>query len=95
MLGKTPSLPRYISPNKTSKSNKSRGIIGPILVAEGYAFGTPVSGDSKLSGLTSYYALSEEFTSGEHPSPRYWLLWPGVLCMIAASFTGESLLPNQ
>lgn len=66
-----------------------RGIIGPILVAKGYAFGIPASDDPKWSSYISYWSLTGEFTSADHPSPRYWLLWPGVLCMIAVSFTGK------
>ena len=70
----------------------ARGIIGPILVAKGYAFGTPVSEDPKWSSYVSYSSLALTFASADHPSPRYWLLWPGVLCMIAVSFTGK---PSQ
>lgn len=40
-------------------------------------------------GLMSYSSLSDEFASANHPSPRYWLLWPGITCMIAVSFTGK------
>lgn len=68
----------------------TRGIIGPILVAKGYAFGIPASEDPKWSAYISYSSLALAFTSADHPSPRYWLLWPGVLCMIAVSFTGKS-----
>lgn len=38
-------------------------------------------------GLVTYQSMSAAFTTAEHPSPRYWLLWPGVLLMIVASFT--------
>ncbi|KAI9686320.1 MAG: hypothetical protein M1820_010644 [Bogoriella megaspora] len=63
------------------------GIIGPLLVANGKAFGSPILDDGPWSGLTSYTSLSSEYTTLEHPSPRYWLLWPGVSCMIAVSLT--------
>lgn len=66
-----------------------RGVIGPVLVSRGLAFGTPLSDDPKWSAFVSYFSLASEFTTTDHPSPRYWLLWPGVLCMIAVSFTGE------
>jgi hypothetical protein len=72
-------------------SNCFRGIAGPILVSRGLAFGTPASDDPKWSALISYFSLGREFTTAEHPSPRYWLLWPGVLCMIAVSFTGKPI----
>jgi len=65
-----------------------RGVIGPILVAKGLAFGTPASEDPEWALLMNYASLGGEFTTVNHPSPRYWLLWPGVLCMIFVSFTG-------
>lgn len=70
----------------------SRGVIGPILVAKGLAFGMLASQDPEWALLMNYASLSSEFTTVDHPSPRYWLLWPGVLCMIFVSFTG--LLPS-
>ncbi|KFY13087.1 hypothetical protein V492_03492 [Pseudogymnoascus sp. VKM F-4246] len=64
------------------------GIIGPILVNSGIAFGHPaVANNQTWDGLMSYASLSDEFASANHPSPRYWLLWPGITCMIAVSFT--------
>jgi hypothetical protein len=71
-----------------------RGVIGPILVAKGLAFGTPASEDPKWALFMNYASLSSEFTTVSHPSPRYWLLWPGVLCMIVVSFTGRSPLSS-
>jgi hypothetical protein len=61
------------------------GIIGPALVHNGAAFG-------KLRqpaeyGVMNFASFSPPFSSKETPSPRYWLLWPGVLAMIAISFT--------
>ncbi|KFY67734.1 hypothetical protein V496_01434 [Pseudogymnoascus sp. VKM F-4515 (FW-2607)] len=68
------------------------GIIGPILVNNGIAFGQPaVPNDQTWDGLMSYSSLSDEFASANHPSPRYWLLWPGITCMIAVSFTGRNV----
>lgn len=69
-------------------TDRRRGVIGPILVASGLAFGVPVSESPEWALLMNYASLSSEFTTVDHPSPRYWLLWPGVLCMIAVSFTG-------
>ncbi|OTA93878.1 hypothetical protein M434DRAFT_284274 [Hypoxylon sp. CO27-5] len=63
------------------------GIIGPFLVHRGIAFGRPATNDYEWDGYMSYSSLSPEFTSPDHPSPRYWLLWPGIACMIAVSFT--------
>ncbi|PPQ96836.1 hypothetical protein CVT26_006005 [Gymnopilus dilepis] len=61
------------------------GIIQPAIVKNGLAFGTPISDDYPL---ISYQALS--FSDPEkyitQPSPRYWLLWPGVLIMLMYSF---------
>jgi hypothetical protein len=71
-----------------------RGIIGPVLVAKGLSFGAPASGDPGWALLINYASLSSEFTTVDHPSPRYWLLWPGVLCMIAVSFTGSLSLSS-
>ncbi|KAI4753708.1 oligopeptide transporter [Aureobasidium sp. EXF-3400] len=63
------------------------GVIGPLLVSKNIAFGKPASSSSLWEDLISYHSLSPEFASPDHPSPRYWLLWPGIACMIAVSFT--------
>ncbi|KAF3482129.1 uncharacterized protein GIQ15_04888 [Arthroderma uncinatum] len=63
------------------------GIVGPLITSHGLAFGEPASKDSKWDGLMSYISFSKEFANATHPSPRYWLLWPGVACMIAVGFT--------
>lgn len=68
-----------------------RGIIGPFITKHGLAFGEPVSEDSKWDGLMSYISFSKEFANATHPSPRYWLLWPGVACMIVVGFTGTNI----
>lgn len=59
------------------------GIIGPLLVSYGAAFGTEMS----ETGLVSYHVMTDEFTSASHPSPRYWLLWPAIACLVAVSLT--------
>ena len=66
-------------------SNGERGIIGPLLVSYEAAFGTEVS----KTGLVSYGVISDDFTNASHPSPRYWLLWPAIACLIAVSLTGR------
>ncbi|KAG2160421.1 oligopeptide transporter [Aureobasidium pullulans] len=64
------------------------GVIGPALVHNGIAFGSqPYPDDPKWDAIRSYYSLSAKYANKDHPSPRYWLLWPGVLAMIVISFT--------
>ncbi|EAQ83512.1 hypothetical protein CHGG_09916 [Chaetomium globosum CBS 148.51] len=59
------------------------GLIGPYLVSCGSAFGSEIPG----TGLVSYVNFSADYTTASHPSPRYWLLGPGVACMVAVSLT--------
>lgn len=66
--------------------NYHRGIIGPALIRSGTCFGKP-STTPGWEGLIDYFSLADDFTTSDHPSPRYFLLWPGVMCMIAVSFT--------
>jgi hypothetical protein len=84
------SLVRSIVLFSLKTTDMRRGVIGPILIARGLAFGTAASEDPEWALLMNYASLGSEFTTVDHPSPRYWLLWPGVLCMIAVSFTGAS-----
>jgi uncharacterized oligopeptide transporter (OPT) family protein len=51
------------------------GVLGPITVATGLTAGTEIQ-----EGYWNYF-------QGKYGSPRYWLLWPGVLMMICASVT--------
>ncbi|KAJ8516758.1 hypothetical protein ONZ45_g5972 [Pleurotus djamor] len=71
------------------------GIIAPSLVKNGLAVGVAVS--EEFPELMSYNALSfsDPTRYVTSPSPRYWLLWPGVLVMLVYSFTDifVSLLP--
>jgi len=59
----------------------SNGIIGPVLQAKGVTKGVPMS-----------MRMADPIHA---PTMRYWLLWPGVLCMIAASLAdvGVNLKP--
>ncbi|QIW98680.1 hypothetical protein AMS68_004198 [Peltaster fructicola] len=66
-------------------------IIGPALVAQGMAFGKSFGYDAPWDGYINYMSLNPKFTTADHPSPRYWLLWPGVLLMIVVSFTELAL----
>lgn len=68
------------------------GIIGPALVHQGKAFGVNLGeGDPKWDGYTTFASLNLKACNKDMPSPRYWLLWPGVLTMIAVSFTELAL----
>ncbi|KAH8897548.1 OPT superfamily oligopeptide transporter [Thozetella sp. PMI_491] len=67
----------------------SWAIIGPVLVKYGEAVGKPwVAEEDDPEGhwveYTRYTSLSG-LTAGALPSPRYWLLWPGVFIMLCAS----------
>ncbi|GIZ42990.1 hypothetical protein CKM354_000623600 [Cercospora kikuchii] len=63
------------------------GIIGPLLVrcnaAVGISLGEP---GSKWENYISFRSLGKNASSKDAPSPRFWLLWPGVLLMIVVSF---------
>ncbi|KAK7462797.1 hypothetical protein VKT23_007378 [Stygiomarasmius scandens] len=72
------------------------GIIAPSLVKNGLAFGS--SDPDVPYPIVSYMGMSFDKDPSElinHPSPRYWLLWPGVLIMLLYSFADIflSLLP--
>ncbi|CAL1699061.1 unnamed protein product [Somion occarium] len=61
------------------------GIIAPSLIKNGLAFGASISDEFPL---VSYQGLSFDDPAKyiTAPSPRYWLLWPGVLMMLVYSF---------
>jgi OPT family oligopeptide transporter len=63
------------------------GIIGPTLVHYNVAFGAQSYPDSdKWADVISYASLGSKASTKTTPSPRYWMLWPGVLLMIVVSF---------
>lgn len=66
------------------------GLIGPLLVRTGAAFGKPryaVGDEGYEKWHRSINYMSMSLTDPKNaPSPRYWLLWPGVMVMICASF---------
>lgn len=70
-------------------------LVAPSLVKNGLAFGVPV--DPNFPQIISYQAMSfsdvNKYVTA--PSPRYWLLWPGVLMMLLYSFADVvmSLVP--
>jgi OPT family oligopeptide transporter len=63
------------------------GIIGPALVATGHAAGKNIQAayDTELP-YRNYYNMSPANPSGNATSPRYCLLWIGVLVMLVAAF---------
>ena len=68
------------------------GIIGPLLVHFNMAFGKLVEpGDPHWGEVVSFSSFSGKYSSKDTPSPRYWLLWPGVLAMMFISFTELAL----
>ncbi|CAH0054458.1 unnamed protein product [Clonostachys solani] len=64
------------------------GIIGPILVARGEATGIPY--DPTNLDLITYNAFVPDQLKTA-PSPRYWILWPAVFMMLAASIATIAL----
>ncbi|KAG0709867.1 OPT oligopeptide transporter protein-domain-containing protein [Suillus ampliporus] len=58
-------------------------ILGPIIVAKGLAFGSIAN--SSIPGYMDYMSMSLTDPI-HHPSPRYWMLWPGTLMLLCASF---------
>ncbi|KAI8961054.1 OPT superfamily oligopeptide transporter [Daldinia sp. FL1419] len=59
-------------------------VIGPVLVHYGECIGIrQVEDDPRWADWYSFASLSN--LGHETPSPRYWLLWPGVLIMVATS----------
>ena len=75
--------------SQPANRNNNRGILGPYLVSRGLAFGEPVRAEAPWSGLIDYFSMSTKFANPSHPSPRYWLLWPGVAAMLAVAFIGN------
>ena len=66
----------------------SWAIVGPLLVKYGEAEGSPfVEPDEDPEGHWAEYIhyTSLSGLGGGLPSPRYWLLWPGVFIMLCSS----------
>ncbi|KAI0127548.1 OPT superfamily oligopeptide transporter [Xylariales sp. AK1849] len=60
------------------------GVIGPSLVHYGECIGKlQYPDDPNWDGYYSFTSLSN--LGKQTPSPRYWLLWPGVMIMVCAS----------
>ncbi|KAH7928026.1 PMSR-domain-containing protein [Leucogyrophana mollusca] len=58
-------------------------VVGPIIVTKGEAFG--IIADASIPGYMNYMDMTLTDPI-HHPSPRYWLLWPGTLMLLCASF---------
>ncbi|KAK5691959.1 hypothetical protein LTR97_011130 [Elasticomyces elasticus] len=68
------------------------GIIGPALVHNGMAFGKQIFSPEdpqyeNWAPLMNFAGMTGSSATKDTPSPRFWLLWPGVLLMIVVSFT--------
>ncbi|KAG8900722.1 hypothetical protein FRB99_005795 [Tulasnella sp. 403] len=61
------------------------GIIAPSLIATGKAVAISVSDEFPLLSMQAMkFKTPDDYIHA--PSPRYWLLWPGVLIMLVYSF---------
>ncbi|OLN87510.1 putative metal-nicotianamine transporter YSL7 [Colletotrichum chlorophyti] len=63
------------------------GLIGPLLVHTGECIGISLTeGKPELAKWDGYYTFNSLNDVGKGPSsPRYWLLWPGVMIMVCSS----------
>ncbi|ESK88593.1 oligopeptide transporter [Moniliophthora roreri MCA 2997] len=71
------------------------GIIAPSLVKNGLAVVSRNKVDPNIFSVMSLNFINDPSEYITSPSPRYWLLWPGVLMMLLYSFADIfcSLLP--
>ncbi|KAK6840478.1 metal-nicotianamine transporter YSL5 [Apiospora arundinis] len=65
------------------------GLVGPILVSNGECVGIKRSDSPRWADYYDYSSL--QTTSDGKVSPRYWLLWPGVMVMVTNSMIEMSL----
>lgn len=63
------------------------GVIGPLLVYTGECVGKPYDGDEpeKWGRSVNYMGMSGMEKADYVPSPRFWLLWPGVMVLVCYS----------
>ncbi|TQS32814.1 hypothetical protein Golomagni_06859, partial [Golovinomyces magnicellulatus] len=61
------------------------GIIGPVLIKYGVCEGVNIGDEKNWKNLISYNGLTGMTEPGYVPSPRYWMLWPGVMVLIVYS----------
>lgn len=77
LIGLNPAISMFIG------SLLAWGLIGPLLVHYGECIGKVQSDDPHWD---SYYSFTSLKNLGKtKPSPRYWLLWPGVMVMVCCS----------
>lgn len=61
-------------------------IIGPVLVHYGECIGLPkAEPGTKWEGYISFNSMRGMDQPGYVPSPRYWMLWPGVMVLLVYS----------
>ncbi|RYP65679.1 hypothetical protein DL771_008178 [Monosporascus sp. 5C6A] len=62
------------------------GFVGPLLIYTGECEGTQAAPDDPLwQELVTYNGMSGMSDPDYVPSPRYWLLWPGVMVLLCYS----------
>ena len=65
------------------------GILGPITIAKGWTISKPNGFDVEDPLWRNYFSMSaKDYINGS--SPRYWMLWPGImimLCYVSRLFT--------
>ncbi|KAI3325006.1 oligopeptide transporter [Xylariaceae sp. AK1471] len=86
MIGTGMLVPPNVAYSFLGGTTLAWGIIGPYLVSSGMAFGEPASVAVGWEALMSYSSMSTKFANATHPSPRFWLLWPGVLGTLSIAF---------
>ncbi|KAL2022107.1 hypothetical protein VTK56DRAFT_6151 [Thermocarpiscus australiensis] len=78
LIGLNPAISMFVG------SLTAWAIIGPALVHYGECIGIQLAPDDpQWSSLYSFTSLKN--LGQETPSPRYWLLWPGVMIMVCSS----------
>ncbi|KAF9509733.1 hypothetical protein BS47DRAFT_1396579 [Hydnum rufescens UP504] len=60
------------------------GVIAPATIRTGATVGLDLGEDNRVSYLS--LKLTDISQYSKNPSPRYWLIWPGVLIMLVYSF---------
>ncbi|KAF6830584.1 metal-nicotianamine transporter YSL7 [Colletotrichum plurivorum] len=61
------------------------GLIGPLLIHYGECVGIDLTeGEEGMEKWHGYYTMNN-LNDPRNPSPRYWLLWPGVMIMVCCS----------
>ncbi|KAM7215417.1 OPT oligopeptide transporter domain containing protein [Rhypophila decipiens] len=79
LIGLNPAISMFIG------SVSAWALIGPLLVHYGECIGK-AQWDEDTPQWEGYYSFNSLRNLGkEPPSPRYWLLWPGVMVMVCSS----------